>query len=627
MQHENVNGIDPLVHIGQMSAEPNVELQNRTGYSVPYQVDYYTAVQQGLQALAMNDKQEQLEIARHCRSIERDENKSRLRREEQYEKQVCRERHMEIIYKNNKMLYVVLDGAGRGISCREVFSGLIQEVKCYRHEDTDDIMWQITIIESNAIRVISPLYQKTDIQSMAKLKSTILGKYDVSDSSQSTKFLWEQLRTTLFSMVDKADVVEIPARPGWYGNDHEYHFYTTADDDITKFSSYMRKFGMNKFSQMGKSEVVEKVLNYLEQSANLGVAGMMLLCRFNVLLGRLTKESCFCTGIALWGENPEKVAYHFLRTMFNDVDTINLDADRMDKIRKNVCLLQDTPAIFCISDSGNRSVQNRLRTIMSWMRITQIEGIKVRAPFVFCFRTFSTLVPIEDMIVVDTSDIVLQPENQSLEMFQFMVVKTIEESGKYWIDEIVDRYTKKRQEGMNESTSLAKTIFDVLIKMFDEMCIGMEVFERFRNLLNAGIREIENQLSRKPYFGSDVFRNQVRDLVDAGSIEIFNRDMAPVTDEESCIYFDARYYYFSNNVLRKICILSKIDKKTMLHIKQELSSLSMIKKYRSTGFRQGEMNIDFRICNAYGQRKDLSGIAVLHEFFDNIGGIELCMRG
>ena len=74
-------------------------------------------------------------------------------------------------------------------------------------------------------------------------------------------------------MVDKADVVEIPARPGWYGNDHEYHFYTTADDDITKFSSYMRKFGMNKFSQMGKSEVVEKVLNYLEQSANLGVAG------------------------------------------------------------------------------------------------------------------------------------------------------------------------------------------------------------------------------------------------------------------------------------------------------------------------------------------------------------------
>ena len=163
--------------------------------------------------------------------------------------------------------------------------------------------------------------------------------------------------------------------------------------------------------------------------------------------------------------------------------------------------------------------------------------------------------------------------------------------------------------------------------MFDEMCIGMEVFERFRNLLNAGIREIENQLSRKPYFGSDVFRNQVRDLVDAGSIEIFNRDMAPVTDEESCIYFDARYYYFSNNVLRKICILSKIDKKTMLHIKQELSSLSMIKKYRSTGFRQGEMNIDFRICNAYGQRKDLSGIAVLHEFFDNIGGIELCMRG
>ena len=73
--------------------------------------------------------------------------------------------------------------------------------------------------------------------------------------------------------------------------------------------------------------------------------------------------------------------------------------------------------------------------------------------------------------------------------------------------------------------------------------------------------------------------------------------------------------------------MSGIDAKTSLHIKRELRFLSMLKMYQKTGNRQEETNIDFRITNAYGQRKDLSGMAILRKFWDEIGGIALCERG
>ncbi len=54
--------------------------------------------------------------------------------------------------------------------------------------------------------------------------------------------------------------------------------------------------------------------------------------------------------------------------------------------------------------------------------------------------------------------------------------------------------------------------------------------------------------------------------------------------------------------------------------------MSMLKQYKPTGSRQAEINVDFRIYNAYGQHKDLSGMAVYREFWDEIGEIALFER-
>ena len=59
-----------------------------------------------LQALALNDKEEQKEIARHSRGIERDTHKSYLRKEEYEYKQRLKERSREIAVYDNSVISI-----------------------------------------------------------------------------------------------------------------------------------------------------------------------------------------------------------------------------------------------------------------------------------------------------------------------------------------------------------------------------------------------------------------------------------------------------------------------------------------------------------------------------------------
>lgn len=128
----------------------------------------------------------------------------------------------------------------------------------------------------------------------------------------------------------------------------------------------------------------------------------------------------------------------------NNVDTINLDSDRMGKIRERVCALQDTPVIFLVNDPADRSVRNRLREVISWMRTSRIDGKIVKAPFVFCFQQFSPVLPLDDMLVVDASSIRPLKDDQILNKFQSMVVERVEQAGESYVNEIANRYNSDR---------------------------------------------------------------------------------------------------------------------------------------------------------------------------------------
>lgn len=569
-----------------------------------------------------------LEEGRLDRNMRRDSHKSFLRREEQREKLILKESHMEIVEKEGAMYALMLDGAGKGISFRKVFSAKMQSLECFRYQRSTKIRWQITLLEERTgIEIISPLYIEEDMKVMSRLKRTILAAYDCSDSAKSRALLWEWIHKEMVSMLKDVDVVEIPSCPGWYADEVSCHFYTMTDEDTSKFSAYMKRFFMPRFVELDMNDTLCSLMDSIEQLGDLSIVGVLLLSRFSALFGRLTGKNCFRTGMVIWGERAEEIARCFLRTMTNDVDTVNLDSDRLGRIREKVRELQDTPVIFLVTNPDSRSVQNRLREVMSWMQTSCIEGEKVKAPFIFCFKRFSSMIPLENMLVLDADSIKLPQDGQDLERFQCLVVEKVEQSGWQWIDEISHRYKKYHESGIEEMGSMARVIREVLLKMFDDINVSRELFLRFHDLLVEGEKEMVEQLSKKTGRLSEMFRDQVSKLVDLGSVEIFNRDRAPVQNECNYIYFDTKYYYFTKEVMGIIGALSGMDRKSVLRVKQEIFNLSMVKTYKATGYRPEEMSKDFRICNAYGQRKDMSGLAVRREFFDEAGGIALCERG
>lgn len=572
-------------------------------------------------------QQNVLEEARLDRSMRRDEHRSYLKREEQRVRLIRRESHMEIMEKDGAMYVLSLDGFGEGIGFRKVFSAKIQSLKCYRYQNSTEVWCQITLLEERTGReVISPLYGEEDIQAMKKLKRTILSVYDCSDSMKNSFILWNWLRKQMISMLKDAKIVEIPSKPGWYLGDKSWHFYSMSDEDTEKYTDCMRNFDMQRFENLDVEDTMCSLLENLKEIYNQDDVGMLIQYRLGALLGRLTKKPCFQNGILIWGEKAEEIARFYLTTMENGVDTVNLDSDKIGNIRERVCALQDTSVILLVNDPDNRSVQNRLREAISWMQTSRIDGKSVKAPFVFCFKRFSPLLPLDDMLVVDASSIRLPKDDQILAKFQCLVVERIEQAGELWVNEIANTYNLYIKVGYGEAVSLARTVTLVLYKMFDEP--GVNILRRIslEKLLKVGEEEMKRQLSKKSGRLSEIFREQVINLLNKGTILIAERDRASVLDERKYIYYDSQYYYFTEDILRRIGILASIDRKSILVLKQELDSLSMIKKYKTTGQRTEELHVDFRICNAYGQRKDLSGLAVRREFFDEIGGIALWER-
>ena len=74
------------------------------------------------------------------------------------------------------------------------------------------------------------------------------------------------------------------------------------------------------------------------------------------------------------------------------------------------------------------------------------------------------------------------------------------------MNEIANRYNEYLKKRYVEAASLARTVKEVLYKMFDEP--GIDIMHRInlRELLEAGEEEMKSQLSRKSGRLSEIFR-------------------------------------------------------------------------------------------------------------------------
>lgn len=84
---------------------------------------------------------------------------------------------------------------------------------------------------------------------------------------------------------------------------------------------------------------------------------------------------------------------------------------------------------------------------------------------------------------------------------------------------------------------------------------------------------------------------------------------------------------FTKNVLDRICDMSKINRRSLLYVKQQFYERRFLKTYKNLGTYSRELQVDFRVTTKDGKTEDLSGLAIKREFWDEIGGIGLFERG
>lgn len=581
-----------------------------------------------LQALALNDKEEQKEIARHSRGIERDTHKSYLRKEEYEYKQRLKERSREIAVYDNSVISISYNGVGRIERQDILFTCRVTDVYGYQQTDSKEKFWQVCVSEygSNS-EVISPLYSEKQLFSLTKLRLTILSQYVTNDSKLQSA-AWKWIQEHLIFRLENTEVKEIPGAPGWHEGDIERHFWSAEDKDTLLTNDFIEQFSLKRFDTITGGEVAEDLYNVcIRKLSKIGDAnaGALLIYRLCALCGRLIENNSICPGIMLVGETAESVARGFLRTMQNEVDTMNLDADRMDIICKKVKSLQDTPAIFLVPNPDSRSSMNRAERISSWMISGCVEGKRISIPFIFCMKNFSAYFPLENTVVIDVSDFKWMEKEGPYEKLQSYVISIIERSGDYWVNKMRNRYRKLYSENDNEIVSMIKTIKSIILEMFKEEADILHYWH-LKSIMDMGEAEICRQLSSTTGPLVELFLERVRALVDSGELIVAERDKAPVSCNTSIIYYDSQCYYFTKDTMCAIGEEMEIDSRTILSIKQQLVEQNCIKVYKKTTKGHRDLEVDFRICNAYGQRKDLSGIAVWCEFFDNIGGTKLYER-
>lgn len=429
------------------------------------------------------------------------------------------------------------------------------------------------------------------------------------------------MKNYLLSLYENSDIIDIPSKAGWFKSENSYHFITRSTGNKLYLNDCIQKFTVEIYADLEQENVIKAFVEEVGRVSLKCNVGILFLYRLAALLMRmiLAPEECVRAEITLVGQSAVTIARTFLRTMQNDVDTVNIDSDRIGYIRDTLLLIQDTPVIFASSDPDNKSTQNRISQVKSWINTGLIESTKVVGLYVFCIQKFSKSYPLEETVVLDVDRFDILKHEDSFERMQSVIVEMIEFSGEHWINEFRKEY-KYRCMLENEShrmLPLVLAISAVIKRMFHS--------PEFNRILDAGEDEIRRQLSTSRDIVG-IFKDKVIHLIEKGAIIISNRNNAKQGDEYKMIFYDASFYYLTKKVFDEICILANIDLKSCLYVKQKLIEREMVKLYRYESGSNRDLEIDFQVKYSENQKKNLSGFAIKREFFDELGGIALYER-
>lgn len=177
------------------------------------------------------------------------------------------------------------------------------------------------------------------------------------------------------------------------------------------------------------------------------------MLRLVALLGSLCTEEPIPTAVILYGDNALPVAKKLLGVSDTANNIINLESDGSRAIQKKLCSLKEEIAIFTFRTLANKSTRNHLHEVLSWFDSGFVEAARITVPYIFCMKSLSVDVPVENSILINADTIQHEEWEDVFTAVQSWWVDQIEKGGLAVVEQL--RENLKQQTAKESKRVLA----------------------------------------------------------------------------------------------------------------------------------------------------------------------------
>lgn len=571
-----------------------------------------------------NDREVRLDTAKLNNNLILERGKTEMKKEViKYKEELRqkRETKKELFEKEGVIWFRELDNEGNRI-LREVLACNCCIVQVNKYERTaGEKLFQLVLLSGNE-KLESSLYPEEWLLTYRQLQKTALSlsmQYDRGISYNDEKIIWQLLWQRIWNEYLEADVQKLPSLPGWEKTSEKYQFWAGNRSSDLLMNEVIRGYTLRYTKDCSTATVKELFSKKSWDSDSKDTIGTLLVLRLVALLGSLCTEEPIPTAVILYGDNALPVAKKLLGVSDTADNIFNLESDGGRAIKKKLCSLKEEVAIFTFRTLANKSTRNRLHEVLSWLDSGYVEAARITVPYIFCMKSLSADVPVDDSILINADTIQYEEWKDVFTVVQSWWVDQIEKGGLAVVEQLRENL---KQQTAKESKSVLAISEGITEQMTYFMRLEKE--DAIHAVLQAGTKKIKGQLNMQQIgYMQDLFHNTVLRLAQGKHLEFF--ECGNIDQLRSWyVFYDEEYYYFTNDALKWICYLEGLSEKAMLSIKKELTTLELTKIYKNSGSHNRELQVDVTIKSKDGSRKRVAAFAIKREFWDYSYGVCLC---
>lgn len=535
-----------------------------------------------------------------------------------------RETKKELFQKEGVIWFRELDNEGNRI-LREVLACNCCIVQVNKYErTTGEKLFQL-VLQSGSEKLESPLYPEEWLHAYKQLHKTVVSLFTQDGngiSCNDEKLIWQWLWKKILGEYLGAEVHKLPALPGWEKTSEKYQFWAGNRSSALLVNDAIRRYDLRYTDKCTTNAVKELFIGKSLNKDSEETIGALLILRLVALLGSLCTEEPIPTAVILYGDNALPVAKKLLGVSDTANNIINLESDGSRAIQKKLCSLKEEIAIFTFRTLANKSTRNHLHEVLSWFDSGFVEAARITVPYIFCMKSLSVDVPVENSILINADTIQHEEWEDVFTAVQSWWVDQIEKGGLAVVEQLRENL---KQQTAKESKSVLAISEGITEQMTYFMHLEKE--DAINAILQAGTKKIKGQLNMQQIgYMQDLFHKTVLRLAKQKILEFSECENANLLLSWN-VFYDEEYYYFTNEVLENICRLARLNEKAMLSIKKELTTLELTKIYKNSGSHNRELQVDVTIKSKDGSRKRVAAFAIKREFWDDHYGVCLYEMG